>query len=252
MQRLLLPFALLLAFTACNNSATENKGEESTNEESPVIPARPGGTFTVTILDRDEDTSSIRFNFTLDTLKYERTYNDVPLIKGYPDSAIYKVFWDAPNSVWVGFIKPNRDTRYYHGSQDKASLKILWVPSPPKRIYQYMEKYVGLGDAIRQQEMVQEYDKEIKSGQIIAHFIVRLKELKEPDKKGVYLEFGGIKRELELPVPQGAKPYIQVVSEDHCVVGLQMPDGEKEDYYEVKVVNGRIGYKQVQTALNIK
>ncbi|RPD42350.1 hypothetical protein [Chitinophaga barathri] len=250
MQRL-LSFALLLTLAACGGPSGEKK-DEYKSDENPVVPATPGGTFTVTILDRDKDTSAIQFNFTVDTLKYERTFNDVPLIKGYPDSSVYKVFWDEPNSVWIGFIKPNRDTRYYHGSQDKASLKINWVPSPPKRIYQYMEKVAGLGDAIRQQEMVQEYDKEIKSGQIIAHFIVKLKEAKEPGTKGVYLEYGGIRRELELPVPEGAKPYIQVVSEDHCVVGLQMPDGEKEDYYEVKVVNGRIGYKQVQTALNIK
>ncbi|MBO9155370.1 hypothetical protein ACFOTA_24375 [Chitinophaga sp. GCM10012297] len=252
MRRLVLPFTLALAIAACNSGSTGKKTDEYKSDDNPVVPATPGGTFTVTILDRDKDTSAVRFNFTFDTLKYERTFNDLPLIKGYPDSAIYKVFWDEPNSVWVGFIKPNRDTRYYHGSQDKASLKINWVPSPPRRIYQFMEKVKGLGDAIRQQEMLQQYDQELKSGQIIAHFIVKLQDAEKPGSKNVYIEYGGIRRVLELPVPKGAKPYIQSVAEDHCVVGLLMPDGEKEDYYEVKVVNGRIGYKQVQTALNIK
>lgn len=248
----LLFLALPFAFAACNSGSSDKQKDEYKSDENPVVPATPGGTFTVTILDRDKDTSAVRFNFTVDTLKYERTFNDLPVIKGYPDTAVYKIFWDAPNSVWVGFIKPNRDTRYYHGSQDKASLRINWVPSPPRRIYQYMEKYVGLGDAIRQQPMLEAYDKELQSGRIIAHFIVRLKDVQTPRTKGVYLEYGGIRRELELPVPEGAKPYIQAVAEDHCVVGLLMPDGEKEDYYEIKVVNGRIGYKQVQTALNIK
>lgn len=242
--------ALLLAVTACNNDGAKKNGtENSSTADTPVQPATPAGEMLVTIKDRDKDTSSVTFNFSIDTIRYERTYKDLPLVKGFPDTAIYRVFWDAPNSVWIGFIKPNRDTRYYHASQDGLLLKVLWVPSPPKKIYTYMEKTLGLGDVIRQQPRVSHYEKNIQSGQIIDNFIVTLKPGANKAVVNVFMKFGGVERNLEMEVPEGAKPYIQPYGIDDVIVGMDL-NGELEEYYEIKVVNGRIGYKQIQQVIN--
>ncbi|WP_298707831.1 hypothetical protein [Chitinophaga sp.] len=242
-----IPGLMLVMLAACAGPSAEEKARKDYHEgEAPVAPATPAGTLRVNIEGREKDTSKVTFFWTVDSLKYEKSFNDLPLMQNLADTSLYKVLWDAPNSVWIGFIKPNRDTRYYHGTQDGKSLRILWVPSPPQRIYNYIEKEMGLGDAIRNYEKVTRYAKSIQSGQIIAEFVVDLRNA-TPEKVGVYMEFGGVRREVELATPAGTKPYIMAVAEDHCVVGLEMEDGETEDIYEVKVVNGRIGYKQIKT-----
>ncbi|WP_126247247.1 hypothetical protein [Chitinophaga rhizosphaerae] len=242
-----IPGMLLVLLTACGGPSADEKARKNYHEgDAPVAPAKPAGTLEVKIEDREKDTSKVTFYWTVDSLKYDKTFNDLPLMQNLTDTSLYKVLWDAPNSVWIGFIKPNRDTRYYHGSQDGKSLRILWVPSPPQRIYQYMEKDLGLGDAIRNYEKVTRYAKQVKSGQIIAEFIVDLRNA-TPEKVGVYMEYGGVRREIDMPTPKGTKPYIMAVAEDHCVVGLELEDGEMEDIYQVRIVNGRIGYKQMQT-----
>ncbi len=241
--------ALLLAVSACNNkSAKTGDATASTDEEAPLQPAKPAGTMQVSIQGRDKDTSSVTFTFSIDTIRYERTYKDLPLVKGFPDTAIYRVFWDEPNSVWIGFIKPNRDTRYYHASQDGRQLKVLWVPSPPRKIFTYMEKTLGLGDVIRQQPRVSRHEKNIQSGLIIDKFTVALKPGADKSAADVYMKFGGIERTLNMEVPDGGKPYIQAYTDDNVIVGVEL-GGELEEFYEIKVVNGRIGYKQLQTVI---
>lgn len=241
MKKILILCATAAVLTACNNS----KKKDSTANADVITPATPGGTFSVTFSDRDKDTATVHFTFTVDSLKYERSFNDVPLMKGLDDTALYRILWDAPNSVWIGFLKADRDTRYYHGSQDGRSLKILWVPSPPAKYYEYMEKKMGLGDAIRNQPRVLKYKENFQSGNIIADFIVEIQPGNATDEVNVYIEFGGVTRVLTMPVPEGAKPYVQAYKQDHCFAGLEI-DGELEEYFEIKVVGGRIGARQLK------
>lgn len=238
-----IPALLLLLLSAC-----AGQGDEAGKKyhEGEVTPAKPAGTLQVQIEGREKDTASVTFLWTVDSLKYEKNFSDLPLMPNLPDTSLYKVLWDAPNSVWIGFIKASRETRYYHGTQDGKSLRILWVPSPPQRIYTYMEKEMGLGDALHNFEKVTRYAKPLRSGQIIGEFIVDLRNA-TPDKVSIYMEFGGIRREIDMPTPKGTKPYIMAVAENNCVVGLEMADGELEDIFQVKVVDGRIGYKQMKT-----
>ena len=244
MKKFLFLCATAAALTACSNN--ESKKKDSKANADVVTPATPAGTFSVTFSEREKDTSTVHFSFTVDSLQYERSYNDVPLMKGLEDTSLYRILWDAPNSVWIGFIKANRETRYYHGSQDGRSLKILWVPTPPAKIYEYMEKEMGLGDVIRNQPRVFKYKKNFQSGNIIADFIVEIQPGNSPDEANVYIEFGGVTRVLTMPVPEGAKPYVQAYAQDHCFAGLEI-DGELEEYFEIKVVNGRIGARQLKT-----
>lgn len=243
MRQLIFTCTIAAALAACNSGS-----KDKSKSGSGITPAKPAGDIKVTISNMDKDTATVQFNFNIDTIQYEKVFPDVPLVKGFPDTAIYRVLWDEPNSVWIGFIKADRDTRYYHGQQDGPILKINWVPSPPARIYEYMERELGLGDAIRQQPLVDKYKKNIKSGDIIDDFIVELRP--EKDKTNVYAEFGGVVRTLELPMVKDGKPYIQVYEEDNCFVGVQV-SGELVEVFQIKVVKGRLGTKQLKTEIKL-
>lgn len=248
MKQLLAVCTLALSMTACNNSTDKEKGKDSTVVDNSVTEAKPAGTINVTFSKKDKDTSSVTFNFTVDTLKYEKTFDDVPLMKGFADTAIYRILWDKPNSVWIGIIKANRDNRYYHGTQDGASLRILWVPSPPARIYEYIDKKLGLGDVIRQQPLLDKYKVNFQSGLIISDFIVEFRPSSVEGTIDVYLKFGGVERTLNMPLWGNGKPYIQVYKQDEVFVGVKVAD-ELEEYYQIKVVEGRIGTKQLKTVV---
>lgn len=248
MKQLLAVCALAAGMVACNNS-TDQKAESSASAaDNTVKEATPAGTINVAFSKKDKDTSTVTFNFTVDTLKYEKSFEDLPLMKGFPDTAIYRILWDKPNSVWIGIIKANRDNRYYHGTQDGASLRILWVPSPPARIYEYIDKKLGLGDVIRQQPLVEKYKENFQSGLIISDFIVEFRPAKTTGTIDVYIKFGGAERTLNMPVYGGGTPYIQAYKKDDVFVGLKI-DGELEEFYEVKVVEGRIGAKQLKSVV---
>lgn len=249
MKQFLAACALATGIMACNNSTDQKEtSAASTVTDDAVKEATPAGTINVAFSKKDKDTSTVTFNFTVDTLKYEKSFDDLPLMKGFADTAIYRILWDKPNSVWIGIIKSNRDNRYYHGTQDGASLRILWVPSPPARIYEYIDKKLGLGDVIRQQPLVEKYKENFQSGLIISDFIVELKPSTTPNSIDVYIKFGGAERTLNMPVYSKGKPYIQAYKKDDVFVGLQI-DGELEEYYEVKVIEGRIGAKQLKSVV---
>lgn len=248
MKQLLAVCTMALGIMACNNSTNKEKGKDSSAVDNAVTEATPAGTINVAFGKKDRDTSTVTFNFTVDTLKYEKTFDDVPLMKGFADTAIYRILWDKPNSVWIGVIKADRNNRYYHGTQDAASLRILWVPSPPARIYEYIDKKLGLGDAIRQQPLVDKYKENFQSGQIISDFIVELRPSGAEGTIDVYLKYGGVERTLNMPVWGNGKPYIQAYRKDDVFVGVQV-DGELEEYYEIKVVDGRVGTKQLKTVV---
>lgn len=240
MKKILFLCASAATLMACGNQKKEDKKNADT-----ITPAKPAGTVNIALEHRDKDTSVVNFTFTIDTIRYEKTFKDLPLVKGFADTSIYRILWDAPNSVWIGFVKADRDTRYYHGSQDGRLLKILWVPSPPAKIYNYMEKTMGLGDVIRSQPRTLKYKKNFQSGQIISDFIVEIQPANTPKEVNIYIEFGGVTRVLTMPVPDGAKPYVQAYAQDHVYAGLEI-DGELEEIYEVKVVEGRIGARQLK------
>ncbi|MRG47023.1 hypothetical protein GFS24_18010 [Chitinophaga sp. SYP-B3965] len=248
MKQFLAVCALATGIMACNNSTDQKTETSASAADNTVKEAKPAGTINVAFSKKDKDTSTVTFNFTVDTLKYEKSFEDLPLMKGFADTAIYRILWDKPNSVWIGIIKANRDNRYYHGTQDGASLRILWVPSPPARIYEYIDKKLGLGDVIRQQPLVEKYKENFQSGLIISDFIVELKPSATVGTVDVYIKFGGAERTLNMPVYGGGKPYIQSYKKDDVFVGLQI-DGELEEYYEVKVVEGRIGAKQLKSVV---
>lgn len=248
MKQLLAVCTLAATMMACNSSTDKEKGKDSTAVDNTVQEAKPAGTINVAFSKKDKDTSTVTFNFTVDTLKYEKSFDDVPLMKGFADTAIYRVLWDKPNSVWIGVIKADRNNRYYHGTQDKASLRILWVPSPPARIYEYIDKKLGLGDVIRQQPLVEKYKENFQSGLIISDFIVEFRPSGTSNSIDVYMKFGGAERTLNMPIWGNGKPYIQVYKKDDVFVGLQV-DGELEEYYEIKVVEGRIGAKQLKSVV---
>ncbi|MGX5817450.1 hypothetical protein ACWKWU_04595 [Chitinophaga lutea] len=245
MRGIIIAGALALALAACNSGGGATKGDTTAAAEV-LESAKPAGTLEVALKDRNKDTSAVTFTFAIDTTRYEKTFNDLPLMPGLPDTALYRVFWDQPNSVWIGFVKRNRDTRYYHGTQDGPLLKILWVPSPPQRIYRHIEQNLGLGSAVRDKPRMGNYSKALQSGRIVDTFRITLQRAEQiKDSVIVMAHFGGSDETFALPTPQGTKPYVQPITDELCYVGLEI-EGEPLEVFEVTVNDGRLTYKQLR------
>ncbi|WP_143305325.1 hypothetical protein [Chitinophaga vietnamensis] len=231
----------VLGFTSCHSNSSTN-GNEQTKAEDALKPATPAGSVQVSIGNRDKDTQDITIKFVLEGKDKEKSFSQ-PVLKEVSDSEVYRVLWDKPNSCYIGVLKPNHSVRYYHASQDSASkdLKILWATAPPERIWSYIENTMGLGKISSAAALSNEYKKNFQSGNIIADFIVQLKpDSTAADKVELYVEFGGVRKSMYLPVPAGYKPTVQPTSsQDHVYVSMAK-DGKLEAVMDLKVENGRL------------
>lgn len=249
MQQFRIGLAIAIAvLSACNSGNQNANGNAST--DAAVHPATPAGTIAVTIKDRDKDTAQVTIKFTLNGQEKEKTFEQT-LLSNASDADLYKVLWDAPNSCYVGVMKANHQPRYYHASvSDKNDLKILWFASPDKRIWGYMEDSMGLGKvSVSGGEMVQKYSKNFQSGKILADFIAEIKPDASADSVELYVEYGGVRKSMFMPVPKGSKAVIQPTGADDHVLFSFVADGKAEPVIDLHVENGRL---QIRTLKEIK
>lgn len=213
MQHFRIGLALALAILSACNSGT-NK-EAATGESASVVkPATPEGTISVTFSDKEKDTSLINIKIQLKEGTKEKSFEQA-ILKDVPESDLYKVLWNEPNSCYIGVMKPNHQPRYYHAFVDsKKDVKILWAATPPQPIWEYMEGTLGLGKVTAGSEMLQQYKKSFQSGNILADFIVEIKPDASPDSLELYVEFGGLRKSMFMPVPSGSKGVIQPTGQD--------------------------------------
>lgn len=246
MQQFRIGLALAIAVLSACNSAS-NKG--AAGDSAVVKPATPEGTVSVTFSDKEKDTSLITIKFQLKDQTKEKVFEQA-ILKGVPESDLYKVLWNEPNSCYIGVMKANHQPRYYHAFVDsKKDLKVLWAATPPKQIWEYMEDTMGLGKVAAGGEMVQQYKKGIQSGQILADFIAEIKPDASPDSLELYVEFGGLRKSMFMAVPTGAKGVIQPTGQDDHVYFSFVKDGKAEPVIDLKVENGRL---QINTLKEIK
>ncbi|CAL1516963.1 hypothetical protein [Chitinophaga sp. MM2321] len=237
----------VLGFTACN-SGSNKAGSDAADSAAAFKPATPAGTIAVSITGKEKDTQEIIIKFQIKDLVKEKSFEQV-VLKDVSEADLYRVLWDKPNSCYIGVMKPNHAARYYHASQDGNDLKILWATAPPAPIWQYMENTMGLGKVSSANELVKKYSKNIQSGKIIADFIVEIKPDATPDSVELYVEFGGVRKSMYMPVPKGFEPTIQQTTQDDHVLFALVKDGKAEPFIDMHVVNGRL---QVQTLKEIK
>lgn len=248
MQHFRIGLAIAIAvLSACNSGNQNANGNAAT--DAAVHPATPAGTIAVTITDRDKDTGQVTIKFKINGQEKEKTFEQT-LLSNASDADLYKVLWDAPNSCYVGVMKANHQPRYYHASvSDKNDLKILWFASPDKRIWGYMEDSMGLGKVTAGGEMLQKYSKNFQSGKILADFIAEIKPDASPDSVELYVEYGGLRKSMFMPVPKGSKAVIQPTGEDDHVYFSFVADGKAEPVIDLHVENGRL---QIKTLKEIK
>ncbi|SEW34163.1 hypothetical protein SAMN04488122_2068 [Chitinophaga arvensicola] len=236
----------IAVLSACNSAS--NKGGAS-GDSTVIKPATPDGTVSVTFADKQKDTSLITIKFQLKGETKEKTFEQA-LLKDAPESDLYKVLWNEPNSCYIGVLKANHQPRYYHAFIDsKKDLKVLWAATPPQPIWEYMENTMGLGKVSAGGELVQKYKKGIQSGQILADFIAEIRPDNSPDSLELYVEFGGLRKSMFMAVPAGAKGVIQPTGQDDHVYFSFVKDGKAEPVIDLKVESGRL---KINTLKEIK
>jgi hypothetical protein len=228
---------LVTLFFACNQPAKQPVQDDNTAAGASFEPATPAGTISVSF-PANPDTPQVKIRFEINGSTKEKTF-DVPLAKDYSEEDLYRAVWDKPNSCYIGVLKDNRGTRYYHASVDGKDLKINQVGTPPAAVWQYAENEKGLGKM--NTDLVDDYKQNLQSGTIIADFHVMIVPLSSPDSVGLYAEFGGANKTLRLEVPAEYKKGIAVskAHPERCFLVLQK-DNRQTNKVEVKVEKGHL------------
>jgi hypothetical protein len=235
--------AVFAAIIALSVGACQS-GTKQDTEQNPAAgfkPATPEGTIQVSFT-HENDTPQVKIHFTVGDKAKEKSF-DLPLARDVDQEELFRTVWDKPNSCYVGVLKQNRTTRYYHASQGAdGELKIFHVGTPPDTIWHYAEDVLGLGKVTARPDvqLTDSYRRNINSGTIIADFIVKLEPVAGTDSVQLYTEYGGANNRQSVPVPDGYVPKIQLTSrQDHCIVGLLK--GDKFDgVIDVKVEGGHL------------
>ncbi|UYQ91525.1 hypothetical protein MKQ68_15650 [Chitinophaga horti] len=238
---ILLGLALATISTACNQGGKKD-GKDSA--VSTLTPAKPEGTISVALENRDQDTGQVRINFQIGNARVEEVF-DVDLLQQGADTAIYRVVWDKPNSAYVGVIKSNKDTRYYHALTDSPFVRIRWSAAPPKDIWQYVEGPLGLGAFLKNQPLVKEHNKNFRSGQLVEDFIVKVEQA-GADSVKLHYKYGGIEEVDTYYIPASvAEAWLTVAQDDLVYFGLKM-NGEFKEAKQLRVRNGRLETKTLR------
>lgn len=238
---LLLSATLFFACDQSSKQSSSNEIEDTSSAGEAFEPAKPAGKVNVSF--PVTDTTEIRIAFELDGKTKEKSF-ELPLAKEVAEKDLYRLVWDKPNSCYIGVLKQNRTTRYYHASvDDKGFLQINHVGTPPAGVWQYAENKMGLGKVsmTAAAKLEDSYKKNLQSGTIIADFIVRIIPLASKDSVHVYAEFGGGNRTITQAVPAGYKPGILVSDSKlgQCFVVLEK-DGKLTNTVEIKVEGGHL------------
>jgi hypothetical protein len=238
---LLLSATLFFACDQSSKQSSSNETEDISSAGEAFQPANAAGKISVSF--PMTDTTEIKINFEVDGKTKEKTF-ELPLAKEVEEKDLYRVVWDKPNSCYIGVLKQNRTTRYYHASvDDKGFLQINHVGTPPAGVWQYAENKLGLGkvSASTAAKLEDSYKKNLQSGRIIADFIVRIVPLEAKDSVHVYAEFGGGNRTISQAVPAGYKPGILVSDSkpNQCFVVLEK-DGKLTNAVEILVEGGHL------------
>ncbi|RFS24894.1 hypothetical protein DVR12_06820 [Chitinophaga silvatica] len=228
--------------SACNSGNQASKGADSANV---VHPATPDGTVSVTIGDREKDTSQITISFQVKGLKKEKTFDQV-ILKDVSDTDLFKVLWDQPNSVYVAVLKPSHNARYYHGSISDGEAKIFVAATPPKRIWMYMEDSLGLGKLSGAKGLVASYRKDIQSGKILGQFIAEVRPIDSVKNVELYVEFGGVTKKMNITLPLDTKAMIQPTKDDSHVYFSFVKGEQVDPIIDLYVENGRLQVKTLK------
>ncbi|KAA2241936.1 hypothetical protein F0L74_18935 [Chitinophaga agrisoli] len=234
-RKAVLAITIAMGLWACQSGQQQEKGQAAATFQ----PAKPGGAINVDFTHED-DTSQVRIIFIMGDKTKEKSF-DLPLAKDVDTVDLYRTVWDKPNSCYIGVLKQSHGTRYYHASVTAdGELQILQRGTPPDTIWHYAEDVLGLGKMITKRPLMDNYTRNIQSGDILADLIVRLEPASTPDSIQLYTEFAGARKRQSFAVPSGYLPKIQGTDKtEHCIFGLQH-DKTFDGVVDIKVENGRL------------
>lgn len=242
-SKVILVTAISTSLWACGGAGTQS-GSSQDSTAAAFTPAKPAGTVQVTF-EQDTDTPKVKIHFAIADKTIDKSF-ELPLAQDMDSEDLYRTVWDQPTSCYIGVLKNNRGTRYYHASQgEDGGLKIFQVGTPPEAVWHYAEGELGLGKATNKSKLTDHYKKNVTSGKIIADFIVRLEPAGSKDSVQLYTEFGGLNERKTLQVPGGYAPKIQPTADpEHCIFGLQRDDGF-DPVLDIKVENAKLILKEL-------
>lgn len=225
---------------ACGGTGTNAGGDKQAGDSTAEFqPATPSGKLSVAF-PADADTTRISIHFEADGQSSDKTF-ELPLARDVAEQDLYRAVWDKPNSVYVGVLKSDHTTRYYHASVDNGTAKINLVGTPPAAVWHYAEDKAGLGTISMDLKAVDAYEQQIQSGTIIADLIVKKLPVSSADSVKIYAEFGGANRTIAMVVPAEATTGI-VHSPSHPEQAflVQIMNKKYTNLVEIKVENGHL------------
>lgn len=231
---------------ACNSGNHQGSGGQDSTAENTFVPATPAGKINVSFREAGEDTTFINIRFEVGAQSKEKEF-DLPLATDVAKEDRYRLVWDKPNSCYVGVLKKDRGTRYYHASEDNGDLKINQVGTPPASVWQYAEGKLGLGKITAMGvKMTDHYEKKLESGKLIENFIVKTVPASTADSIRVYAEYGGANRTLSVAVPKGNTTGIvySVAKPEQCYLTL-VSNGQMTNAVDISVNEGHLQMTQL-------
>jgi hypothetical protein len=233
----ILPATVLLY--ACGGNGTKAGGDQQGADTASFQPATPAGKIAVAF-PADADTTRISIHFEADGQSSDKTF-ELPLARDVAEQDLYRAVWDKPNSVYIGVLKSDHSTRYYHASVDNGTAKINQVGTPPEAIWHYAEGKAGLGTISLDMKATDSYEQQLQSGTIIADLIVKKLPVSSPDSVKVYAEYGGANRTIAMVVPAEATTgIVHSPSHPEQVFLVQIMNKKYTNLVEIKVENGHL------------
>lgn len=237
-MKYLIVLAGIALMTACEPSAQQSEKDKKEDAAAGFTPAIPAGKIAVSFA-LDQDTQRVKIRFEVEQLSKEKDF-ELPLAQDVRDADLYRTVWDKPNSCYIGVLKQDHTSRYYHASQEGNDLKINQVGTPPAAIWQYAENTLGLGKIQVEEELTEHYQRNFQSGQIIADLIVSVKPAATKDSVRLYTEFGGARKTISIAAPEGYEAAIRATDKpDHCIFGFTK-DNKFDGVMDIQVQNGRL------------
>ncbi|RFM36436.1 hypothetical protein [Chitinophaga silvisoli] len=234
----IIPATILMY--ACGGNGTKAGGDQQGSDTSAAFqPATPSGTVAVAF-PADADTTRISIHFEADGQSSDKTF-ELPLARDVAEQDLYRAVWDKPNSVYIGVLKSDHSTRYYHASVDNGTAKINQVGTPPEAIWHYAEEKAGLGTISLDMKAVDSYEQQLQSGTIIADLIVKKLPVSTPDSVKIYAEYGGANKTIGMVVPAEATTgIVHSASHPEQAFLVQIMNKKYTNLVEIKVENGHL------------
>lgn len=237
----LIPLMAMLLCMSCHSAA--DKTAASTTTDSTVQ-----GKIQLTFTPKDTGQWNLQIAFAMpwDTVHYDFDIAAADTTRGKG----YELFWDQPNSSYVGVLQKNGRIMYYHASQQGRELQVL----ESYRVPEAAQKAIGnrLLHPITSQPatVLNSYAKHVQSGGVIDDFKVDIIDMGRNDSVAIRIRFGGYDLIRMYFLPQHETQWVPTLqpgkTEEECLLGYLDQHRQFRDLYKVRLENGQVRIQQLR------